>query len=78
MHTEFYLKNRLHNKSLQSKTLSSKIKYINYKINWRQWYEISKSYIIKNKFDNLKGNIRGTWQLINKILHENTHQLHQW
>ena len=31
----------------------------------------------KNKFDNLKGNIRGTWQLINKILCENTHQLHQ-
>ena len=31
----------------------------------------------KNKFDNLKGNIRGTWQLINKILREITHQLHQ-
>ena len=30
-----------------------------------------------NKFHNLKGNIRGTWQLINKILHENTNQLHQ-
>ena len=31
----------------------------------------------KNKFDKLKGNIRGTWQLINKIFRENTHQLHQ-
>ena len=30
-----------------------------------------------NKLDNLKRNIRGTWQLINKILRENTHQLHQ-
>ena len=31
----------------------------------------------KNKCYNLKGNIRGTWQLINKILRENIHQLHQ-
>ena len=31
----------------------------------------------KNKFDNIKGNIRETWQLINTILRENTHQLHQ-
>ena len=31
----------------------------------------------KSKFDNLKENIRGTWQLVNKILRENTHQLHQ-
>ena len=37
----------------------------------------SKKLYYKNKFGNLNGNIRGTWQLINKILHENTHQLHQ-
>ena len=37
----------------------------------------SKKLYYKNKFDNLKGNIRETWQLINKILCENTHQLHK-
>ena len=31
----------------------------------------------QHTLDNLKGNFRGTWQLINRILHENTHQLHQ-
>ena len=37
----------------------------------------SKKIYYKNKFDNLKGNIREIWQLVNKILHENTHKLNQ-
>ena len=70
-------KNQLHKKSLQSKTLNSKLKYMNYKNKLMTVIRNSEKLYYKNKFDNLNGNIRGTWQLINKILHENTHQLHQ-
>ena len=70
-------KKRLYKKSLQSKTLNSKIKYINYKNKLTTVIRNSEKLYYKNKFDNLKGNIRETWQLINKILRENSHQLHQ-
>ena len=66
-------RNRLYKKFLQPKTLNSKLKYINYKNKLMTVIRNSEKLYHTNKFDNPKGNIEGTWQLINKILHENTH-----
>ena len=49
--------------------MESKQKYINYKNKLTSLIRIAEQKYYTDRFDTLKGNIRDTWKLINKVIH---------
>ena len=65
-------KNKLYKKYMQTKTIESKLIYRNYKNKLTTIIRLSQKKYYADKFDSLKGNIKGTWKIINIILNENS------
>ena len=63
-------KYRLYKKNLKTKTLESKQKYINYKYKLTSLIRNGEKKYYTDRFETLKGNIRDTWKLINKVIHD--------
>ena len=57
---------------MQTKSIESKLIYRNYKNKLTTIIRLSQKKYYADKFDSLKGNIKGSWKMINNILHENS------
>ena len=65
-------KNKLYIKYMQTKSIESKLIYRIYKNKLTTIITLSQTKYDAEKFDSLKGNIKGTKKIINNILHENS------
>ena len=67
-------KNYLYKKVLKNPTLQNKSNYTTYKNKLNHLIKASKKQYFSSKFEKNKGNIKGTWKVINSVLNKGNHK----